>query len=65
MEKQIYIIDVCVGEEEETSYEVQLTQEDVEVIESSIRGEYNAEYLIQTEDGPIDVGIIDSIRKVG
>ena len=59
----IYLLTLCKGEKDEELVKAYLTPQDVEIINSSIRGDYNCEYLIETATGEkYDVGIIDEIE---
>ena len=61
--RDIYLLTLCKGEKDEELVKAVLTLKDVEIIKSSICGDYNKEYLIKTTMGKTyDVGIIDEIE---
>lgn len=59
-----YSITLCKGEPEEEIVLAFLSQEDIDVIDKCINGEYLSEFFIITEDDrKIDSGIIDEYAK--
>lgn len=58
-----YSLIICKGDIEEERVFAYLSKKDIDIIRKSLTGEYNAQYLIELEDGrKIDVGIIDECK---